>query len=285
MTSLVGSVIINKKLPSKTRFLGSATKFLGDLVTKPGPTIAEAIANDRKAVALMRAGTGMTRKQAVMRVAPSLAEGFYKGGGKDLMVNTGGLVGSVAGGSGGVPGTLAGDWLGARMARKGLDDIEALGKAMKIRNNPNFQRLPLRQRLSIVQRRAKGFAKGNHTNELLPDTVGWGIGNGSAMGLSAIGVGVPLKGAAVAMGTADDAVGAIRTGSRFQRRFQNPLRSTQATGVSAVRRLKRKYNVRRGLNRERVMVDSVNDSLSRRLPDIPPGIDFSSRLFLIDFRQ
>lgn len=287
MASLLGQVLINRSLPSKKRILQSAGNFLKDVKTKPIQTIRQGIANDRAAVNLMKAGTGMGRMKAVANVAPALAEGFYRGGGKDMLVNVGGVVGSSVGGQAGVTGALAGDWLGARVARKALDDGEAFGKALKIRTNPNFQKLPFQQKADIVRRRAQGFARGNIKNELLEDTTGWGIGNGAALGLSATGMNVPLQGAAVAMGTSNDVVRGIRSGNRFARRTGSALGGVRASAASTARGLRRRYSVSRGLAKEQRMYDSVNNSLRNRLPQLPPGLDFAeaTTYFLADFSE
>lgn len=286
MVSLIGEVLINRALPSRQRIAAGAGKFLKDVAKKPIQTIKTGIARDRAAVNLMRSSTGITRRQAVTNMFPALVEGAYKGGGKDLLVNTGGVVGSAVGGSGGVAGSLVGDWIGARVARKALDDTEAVGKALKIRSNPNFQKLSPMQRANIVRRRAQGFARGNLKNELLEDTTGWGIGNGAAMGLSSLGVGVPLKGAAVAIGTSDNAVKGINAGRRYVRRTGSVLGGVRASVVATGRGLRRKYSVNRALGREQKMYDSVNDTLQRRLPQLPAGVDFNrSTSFLADFSQ
>jgi hypothetical protein len=283
MTSLIGQMVINKKLPLRKDILGSTGRFLKDVVRHPIKTIKTGIANDLAANRLMKATTQLGRVGAMKKIAPAVATGVYKGGGKDVLIGTGGFVGSGLV-PGGPVGALAGDYIGARIVRKGLEDIEALAKARRIRSNVNFQNLSKQQQRAIIAKRMRGYARGNINNELLEDTVGWGIGNGSASALSAAGVGIPLKGAAVAMGTMKDTTRGIRVGRRFARlRNSSPV---DASAIATGRGLRRRYSVRRGNTREANMYDKVNQELERRLPYVPPGVDFSRRIyFLADFAE
>lgn len=286
MPSLLGSVLINRKLPGRQKIVETVSNVAKNIVKNPIKTVKDGIARDRAAVGLMKAGTGMNRLQAVKQIAPALSEGVYKAGGKDLLVNTGGFAGSVVGSPLGAVGALAGDWLGARGTRRILNNREIATNANKIRTNLNFQRLSNQQQKEILRKRRLGFGKKYAGEQLLEDTVGWGIGNGAATGLTAAGVGVPLKGAAVAIPTTADVVKGVRTGNRFARRTGNKMRGVAASGVSSVRNLRRRYSIRRGLNREQQAYDTINNTLQRRLPQLPEGLDFSApTFFLADFCQ
>ncbi len=286
MPSLLGSVLINRKLPGRQKIVESVGNVAKKIVKNPIKTVKDGIARDRAAVGLMKASTGMGRTQAIRQLAPALSEGVYKAGGKDLLVNTGGFAGSVVGSPLGAVGALAGDWLGARGARRILNNREIKNNANKIRTNLNFQRLSNQQQADILRKRRLGFGKKFANEQLLDDTVGWGIGNGAATGLGAMGVGIPLKGAAVAIPTSADVVKGIRTGNRFARRTGDKMRGVAASGVSSVRNLRRRYSIRRGLNREQQAFDTINNTLERRLPQLPPGVDFAQpTFFLADFCQ
>ena len=52
--------------------------------------------NVKRAVNTIKSVTGKTRGQTVRQLGSAIAKGVYKGGGKDLAVNTGGFAGSVA---------------------------------------------------------------------------------------------------------------------------------------------------------------------------------------------
>lgn len=286
MPSLLGGILINRQLPGKKQILSSAGKFLRDFTKNPITTIKKGIEKDRASVGLMRAGTGLGRMQAVKKIAPALSEGVYKAGGKDLLVNAGGFAGSVVGSPLGAVGALAGDWLGARGTRRILNNREIAKNAEKILTNLNFQRLSKEQQKEILRKRRLGFGKKYRGEQLLEDTVGWGIGNSAATGLSAAGVGVPFKGASVAIPTTADVAKGIRTGSRFARRTGDKMRGVAAIGVSSVRKLRRRYSIRRGLSREQQAYETIKNTLQRRLPVLPEGLDFSApTFFLADFCQ
>ena len=80
------------------------------MLKNPKKAIKEGLARDKLAVNTIKSVTGKTRGQTVRQLGSAIAKGVYKGGGKDLAVNTGGFAGSVAGSGGGKLGQLAGDW-------------------------------------------------------------------------------------------------------------------------------------------------------------------------------
>jgi hypothetical protein len=214
-----------------------------------------------------------------------------------MLVNTGGLIGSIKGAAiGGKIGSLAGDWAGAATARKGLDDLEATRNAFKIRNNPNFQKQPLNVKARILSKRASGYAKANKkgfNSELKQDTIGWGIGNSSADVLATTAPSIPFKGAAVAMGTTKPVYKGFRVAKKIATTNTPKIGRVKALGTgitkgvtSTGRTLRRNLNparaVKTGLNREKTMYNSVNNSLSK-LPRVPAGVSFSSSYLLCDF--
>lgn len=295
MTTLLGRVLINRQLPGKREILQSAGRGIKSLVSNPIAAVKSGLARDKLAVNTYKAATGQTRKQTVINLGKKIAKGVYKGGGKDLLVNTGGLIGSIKGGAiGGKVGSLAGDWAGAATARKGLDDLEATRKAFKIRNNPNFKKQPLNIKAQILKKRATGYGKANKkgfNSELKQDTIGWGIGNSSADALSNVS-NLPLKGAAVAIGTTKPVYQGMRVAKRVARNTRNMGRIEAAgTGVrkgiiSTNRNLGKSLNparkIKSGLNREQRMYTSVNNNLAK-LPRVPAGVKFSNSYLLSDF--
>ncbi len=129
---------------------------------------------------------------------------------KDLVVNAGGLTGSIVGSTFGLPGQLIGDLTGAVFTRKVFNDTEATIQAHKsLSSEQEYQDANLFGKLAKVFNQAKEILKSSEVKEkdkknALADTTGWVIGNSVAEGLNntipAIS-GIPLKGAAVALPT------------------------------------------------------------------------------------
>lgn len=109
-TTLLGRMLKNKALPGKKEILSSVGNAAKELLKNPKKAIKDGLTRDKLAVSAMKTVTGKTRGQTVRQLGSAIAKGVYKGGGKDLAVNTGGFAGSVAGSGGGKLGQLAGDW-------------------------------------------------------------------------------------------------------------------------------------------------------------------------------
>lgn len=290
MPTLIGKTLINKSLPGKKEILQSTGRAIVDILRNPVNAIREGIARDKLAVQTYKNLTGHSRTKAAKILTNIISKGVYKGGGKDLIVNTGGVAGSIAGANiGGKLGSLGGDWLGAATTRKALDDTEALHKALKIRNNPAFKRLSAKNKLDIVRKRLIGFAKKNSKSfneELKKDSIGWVIGNSSADTLRAVGSKIPLQGGAIAIGTVPSVHKGIKIGVKRGRK--KGWKKGIDFGIGSVKRnLQKTYNIKRqiskSLNREKRMVDSVNKEL-QKLPNLPSGTNFKRNYyFLVDF--
>lgn len=272
-TTLIGRLLKNKTLPGKKEILKSAGNLAKDFIRNSKKAIQDGLARDRLANTAMKAVTGQTRGQATKQLVSSVAKGVYKGGGKDLAVNTGGLAGSLAGSAGGKLGSLAGDWGGAAIARKALDDTEAVVRASKITKSNRFKNLPANKKVELLRRKTVKEAKKNAPSfkkELKQDTIGWAIGNSSADTLSAAGSRVPLQGGMVAMGTVPSAFKGVRVAAR--------TKSSKLGALSAKRDLAKKLNlkrvVRKGWSREDIMRNSVNREL-QKLPTLPQNVSFS----------
>jgi hypothetical protein len=277
--SLIGEVLLNRKLPSKGRILASIGK---DFLGNPAKAIKEGFARDRAAVKAYQAATGRGRLGALLPVVKA----GYQGGGKDLIVNTGGYGGSVIGANiGALPGALAGDYFGARIVRRGLEDLEAGYRGIKkARQSPDFISQSIPDKIRTVGK-AIQEARPKKTPELTEDTVGWAIGNSAANALQSAGSHVPLQGGLVAMATGPSTVRAVKVGRRvkdarkatvsgarhFYRTRIKPLRN-----IGGVRRII-KGTVDRGLARERKAYDKVNNELQRYLPDVK-NINFCANL-------
>lgn len=301
--SLAGKIMIDRRLPTKREIGGATKRFMGDLIRKPKRTIQEGIVRHKSAMAIYNRQTGLNKMQAARKVATNIGTGAYKGGGKDILVNTGGFLGSKAGAMvGGKPIELAGDWAGAAAARKGLDMGEAHIAANKIKNNPAFQRQSPQIQKQIIAKRSKGFSSKiakNYPKEVRGDTYGWGIGNAAAEGLTGAGVRFPFKGAAVASATAVPVRKGVHVARRVARSQSASMGKIQAAGTgvrmgiqSTVRntgkRLKAASPYRlatQGFARERKMTNSINSQLDARLPRLTPGTNFKKYSRIISFSR
>ena len=286
MTSLIGKVLKNKSLPRNSEILKSTGNALKDFATNPVSFVRRGLRRDRIANQLYKNVTGQSRLQTTRDVLGKVGQGVYKGGGKDLAVNTGGFLGSKLGSVGGIPGQLAGDYVGARVTRRVLDEGETLQKAMKITNNPKFRSLPPRQKLQIIRKRVQGFRNSRKDDELFNDTAGWAIGNGSAIGLQKVGSQLPLQGGGVAIASLPSVRQGFNVARRIFNRGHNVGNAVKTGAVSTGRNLKKRLNprriVRRGLSREERMRKAINENLSY-LPTIPNSIDFKRKTyFMVD---
>lgn len=228
---------------------------------------------DKLANSVMKSATGQTRGQTVKQLGGLAAKGIYKGGGKDLAVNVGGLTGSIAGSAGGKVGQLAGDWGGAAVTRKALDDTEALVRASKITKNSKFKSLPPTKKAELLRRKVVKEAKSNASGfkkELKQDSIGWAIGNSSADALKTAGSSVPLQGGMVAIGT----VPSVYKGAKVAVRTKSATKGLLSTKRDLTKKLSVKRAIKRGFGREDRMRTSINNEL-QKLPTLPKGVNFS----------
>lgn len=290
MPSLIGKILINKVLPSRKEILSSAGNLLKEAVKNPKKAFKEGMARDKAATAIYKGLTGKGKVETAKQVIGKVVKGGYKGGGKDLIVNTGGAIGSGIGASaGGTIGRLGGDYLGAGIARRAIDDIEILGSALREVRNTTYKQSWWRKG-KLVQRRSKELAK-RKRKESLPeyhkDAIGWGIGNASAESLQKAGSHIPLQGGIVAMNTVDPVYHGIKVGKRLFRQNKDQDIVRKAT-VSAGRRIRKqkalKKRIAKGNEREKIMYDSINNEL-KYLPTLPKEINFKRKTKLVNFNR
>lgn len=138
---------------------------------------------------------------------------------EDLIVNTGGLAGSVAGAvTAGPVGQIAGDLSGALAVRKGFTDYKALQIArQKLRADQAFKSANILQKLKMLKGQTLAELKDAKLQEAIRDNrigdvSGWAIGNAVANSLSGVPVlgAIPFKGALAAMPSAPEVVEAAR---------------------------------------------------------------------------
>lgn len=154
-------------------------------------------------------GGGASLKERIGKLK-EFAAGKLKDQAPDLIVNTGGLVGSIVGQHlAGDGGALAGDLIGALATRQVVAVSQAaITASQRLRNSADFQvanRIgQLRQlgRATLSEFNSPAFQR-QLGNDLTGDLAGWAIGNSAAIAGNRIpGVSrIPLKGAAVAMAT------------------------------------------------------------------------------------
>jgi hypothetical protein len=185
-----------------------------DFFANPGETIKRGWARERafrEAYKLSSGRVAPTKVQAVTSLAQKSTEGvakLLKDNAEDLIVNTGGLAGSIVGGAatGGLGGQLAGDLAGAGVARKGVMDFRATKEAYRtLSATEEFKSASLIHRMKAVRDEAlKNLTRQSGRNEIdiANDAAGWVVGNTTANVSGALVPsisGIPLKGAAVAM--------------------------------------------------------------------------------------
>jgi hypothetical protein len=277
--SLIGEVLINKQLPSKGRIFGGIKNAATDFIKNPKQAIKEGLERDRIANQIIK-GQGQTRLGLTKQALKVGGAGAYKGGGKDLLVNTGGLAGSIVGGGiNPVAGTLAGDYLGATAARRVLNSGEAAAQAASIRNNPNFQALQKKQQQDILKKRFKGYDQSINKadkGEYTQDKIGFVVGNAAATTMQRMGSKVPLQGAAVALSTVPGIYKGMNVAKQSMKEGNGFLNSARKGGIATMDDIQNKFSIRKGLDREKRLTDSVNAEL-KKLPNLDPAQLFSYR--------
>jgi len=184
---LAGQVASQRKLPKRVEMLGTVLRH-------PKGFAKTLKAVDSQSVALNKARTGLGRwgqaKSAGKRALKTDTA-------KDLAVNTGGLVGSIAGGAAAGPlGALAGDNIGAVATRRVVNRRFAIAR-VKTRLGPTATRAEIAAKTKRTTKALERLDKRKGAN--LSDQVGWGVGN--AVALATPGVNVPLRGGLVATRT------------------------------------------------------------------------------------
>lgn len=211
---LIRKTIETEKIPSRSEIAELAGTVVGEAARNPIKFIREG--NQREAFvrgSLSAVGYKVDTKAETtakkMKKAAKSMKRYLKDNPQvveDLIVNTGGFVGSQIGGATAGPlGQLGGDLGGALIVRKGFDDYKALGRARKtLKDDEAFKKANLLAKLGMIKKRSaeelKQMAKDRETNAA-GDIAGFVVGNSTAMALQNAPIvgGVPLKGALVAM--------------------------------------------------------------------------------------
>lgn len=224
-SNLLSETLINKRIPSRQRIAESAGRIAKDLLRDPVATVKQGLQRDYAANQLAaRLGSG--RSKITKSVISSFKEPI-----KDLAVNIGGFAGSMALGSMGLPAQLAGDFGGAFITRRAIDDIQTTREVFKeLKGMDSWRKQSLLSKTtSLVNTTGQRIIdKYNQTPmPLLDDTVGWAVGNSVAESLP---LPVPLKGAGVALAyapTLADGVRELMSGTPLNQVASNTKRALE----------------------------------------------------------
>lgn len=171
--------------------------------------------------------------------------------GKDLVVNTGGFIGSSIGGAvGGTPASLVGDNLGAVTTRKVINRGYAGARARA--------KLGAGAPKTAVRAKTKRIAKAldrldRMQGNRISDQIGWGVGNTVAQSTS--GVPIPLRGGMVAMRTVPELT---RNAQKVMRGELKPQQYLSQSAADIAKRNNVKKMARKGNARERLARQRVN---------------------------
>lgn len=270
VTDLATKTLHNAEIPTNREILTVGKELAKDFISNPIRAIKEGRERELLVKGLIKSTTG----KELPTNAKLLKQGFTKGIDaikqneelqKDLIVNTGGVIGSTIGSVAGLPGKLAGDLLGAATTRKAITDISVTKTAItKARTDEVFNSLSAFDKFKKVReislKELKDLAeKGKLTDDLVADTSGWAVGNTIAE--SAVGSVIPLpfKGAVGASVTVPDFVKA----SRRIRAGENTKQVVKETANEVLLKPVKMYQ--RGKAREQALRDKLNSKLKQIL--------------------
>lgn len=255
MVKLALRTYATEEVPTReevTHAMGLATR---EFLQNPVKAVKEGFQREkivRQAVEL-QTGKPMPTKQAIAHTAmkkagekmTSFVKDLVKQNAEEGAVNTVGLTGSIVGGAiAGPLGALAGDVGGALATRKAITDYKALQRARaSLKDDEAFQsagKLSQLKKLgaaTLSELKSAEMQKEIEDN-LTGDVAGWAIGNGAAVALTAAGVGIPLKGAAVAIASTPTVVKAHRRIREGENAGKVIRETAQEVATAPVRALK-----------------------------------------------
>ena len=275
--SLMGETLLTKKIPSRTRLLGGIKNAAQNLIKNPRKTIREGLLKDKAANETWTRATGLGRKATTGKLVKAVGNGM-KPVVKTLAVNTGKAIGGSVGNVGGLPGRVAGDWLGAYTVRRGINDAAATGKAIKKYAGKEMN--PVRKVQKISKASVNNSRQGLKREKFkyLDDSVGQGIGRsvGETAALHPVTASASLSGAAAVTmpSTAPVSKGLLHT---YKRRPQVGLKQAGKEGLRLTRRrLKRAFTPQGGNLAEQYARRRTNGILGKVIPDTASNLSFSS---------
>ena len=228
VSKAVTKTLITDELPSRKELLKIGQSAISDFFKNPVKAVNDGIKREqmaREAYKLAMGRDAPTKMQvtasAMKATRKKLKDVLLT---EDMLVNTAGFLGSIAGGAtAGPAGMLAGDLGGALAVRK-IVEVNKAAKAAteKLKADEAFaaagavSRLKMKGKSTLSELKSAEMQKAIE-KELVGDTAGWAIGNASASALQPF-IGVPLKGAAVAIATVPTIVVPIATRAHELRR-------------------------------------------------------------------
>lgn len=269
VTNLAKKTIDTAELPTNKELLVVGREIAKDFVRNPVKAIKEGRERELLVKGLIKASTGKTLPTNTQLIK----EGFSNGIDaikkneelqKDLIVNTGGVIGSTIGSVAGLPGQLAGDLIGAATVRKAVTDITVTKNAItKARTDAVFNSLSSFDKFKKVReislKELKDLAEqGKLTDDIIADTSGWAVGNTIAESAKGL-VPLPFKGAVGASVTVPDFV---KAGRRI-RAGENTRTVVKETANEVLLKPVKMYQ--RGKAREAALRDKLNSKLKQIL--------------------
>lgn len=270
LNTLADSVRSKKIIPSRKE-ISSAIK---------GSTVSEvAIGLKKMAQKARPMAEPMAKKAAVSQTKKAIKSPMAK----ELAVNTGGFVAGKTVGDlgGGLPGAVAVDAAGASLTRrlinKGYADVKAFRGRKKGESRANIQKRAERKRRTLEKIDRKG-------NNNIGDVSGSIIGNTAAEIGNRLGVGIPMKGAAVAMRSNPQVTENISKRLKGQQSttdaIKNSVKEVVNDNVKAVKGIPGaiKKTIRRGNARERLIRMKGNKAIRNNLEVVDYALrDFKER--------
>jgi hypothetical protein len=224
----VGKTLITDELPSSKELIEVGQSAIGDFFKNPVQAVKDGIKREQSARDAYKLAFGKdapTKMQVTgkaMKAAGKKLKSVLLT--EDMLVNSAGFLGSVAGGAtAGPAGMLAGDLGGALAVRKIVELNKAANAAQsKLDHDAAFSSASAISKIKIKGKATLSEMKTSQMQqaiekELVGDTAGWAIGNASAAALQPF-IGIPLKGAAVAIATVPTIVVPIATRAHELRR-------------------------------------------------------------------
>lgn len=269
VTDLAKKTLKTAEIPTNIELLTVGKELAKDFVSNPLRAIKEGRERELLVKGLIKSTTG----KSLPTNTQLIKQGFSKGVDaikqneelqKDLIVNTGGVIGSTIGSIAGLPGQLAGDLLGATAVRKTITDISVTKTAItKARTDAVFSSLSSFDKFKKVReislKELKDLAEsGKLTDDLVADTSGWAVGNTIAESAKGL-VPLPFKGAVGASVTVPDFVKA----SRRIRSGENIKQVVKETANEVLLKPVKMYQ--RGKIREQALRDKLNSKLKQIL--------------------
>jgi hypothetical protein len=196
LLNLAEDTLTRGAIPSRTKIASELGRITGGFIKNPVKAIKEGVQREKLMREYLTSKTGVELPSKLSLVGQGMKKGAGKlknyttdylsdpAKAKDLAVNTSGYIGSKIGAVGGLPGQLAGDFLGAATMRKALVDVDATKNALrKLRTTQAFKEASKLDKIKQLQ------GASIHELKLMQqdikatykdDIAGWAVGNSFA---------------------------------------------------------------------------------------------------------